>query len=108
MIYEDSVGFWRAWKSLNRSEDSLPARIEGHSSSHDIGNHFADMFLMSTTTRTMMLILSIHLHQNFTRSFLNTTDAHLFDNISHYLFSWNDMKDMASRLRCEKNAMLAL
>ena len=101
LMNKDSVAFWRSWKSLNNARDPLSARVDGLTDDSGISNHFATVFsdIFNKNDSHAHESLKSQFHSVFPAYF----EAHINDSIQHHFFTWNDMIDMASKLKPGKS-----
>ena len=92
LVDKDSARFWRLWKSISQSKETLPPQIDGYANNHDISNRFRDVF--SEVYRSNDVISPDHLKSEFDSIFPDYFVSHIMDDISQYYFSWQDMVDM--------------
>ena len=100
LVDKDSIKFWKLWNSLSQSRDPLPPQIDGFTRENDITNQFANVF--SGIYKNNDAVSHASLKSEFDSIFPTYYASHIFDNISQYYFSWQDMIDMTKKLKAGK------
>ena len=102
LLDKNGVSFWKKWNSLNRSGESLAPRINGETDAKGIANSFASHFeaVYGNNDTAEHRSLKTDFHNDYSDYFSN----HVNDNISPFLLTWNDMIDIANKLKLGKSS----
>ena len=97
LIDSNNNSFWTKWNRMNRVGNSIATRINGETDEKGIADVFADYFESvygDNDTEAHKKMKS-----GFVTSFSHYLSEHVNDDISLYYLSWDDMIEIASKLK---------
>ena len=100
LLNKNSTRFWKNWNQINGNVDPPSSMIDGFVKYDDIANCFSNTY--SSLYRDSPA--NDLLREKFFKKYRDYHDAHAFDSLSPFLFSWNDMLNAVSSLKVNKAA----
>ena len=102
LLSKDGYSFWKTWKNMNSTSDSVTTRVNGETDPKGIAETFANYF--ESVYGDHDTDEHEELRKKYEDSYSRYFSEHIHDDITPFLLTWSEMTEIVTKIKIGKSS----